>query len=95
MRTLTLLRGLDPKRKGIVLLFLREAGLIGVAGIVFKRSIIYLNRADLTPTQLTSAHLSEVNLMGVSLREANLNSSNLIGANLSEADLSGAHFERS
>ncbi|RPJ26948.1 MAG: pentapeptide repeat-containing protein [Chloroflexi bacterium] len=80
IRTLTVLRGLDEKRKGFVLLFLQEAGLIDVEG-----PLIDLRRADLRGADLFGADLSGANLVGTSLDKANLNFTKL-----SDADLSGA-----
>lgn len=90
-RTLTVLRSLDKKRKGFVLRFLYEAGLIS------HKPIINLDRADLKGANLTGAFLSEAFLEGVDLSEAKLNKVSLNkaflgGANLSEADLTEAYL---
>jgi len=103
-RTLAVLRELDAKRKGSVLLFLKDSGLID------REAVIDLCGADLRGVSLTSANLSKTNLSGAdlsganlqgtnlgksflgetNLRDANLRSANLVGADLFEANLSGA-----
>ena len=65
VRTLTALRGLDSPRKGSVLQFLHEAGLICV-----DQPIIPLKGADLSEADLKGVDLSEANLVGVCLRNA-------------------------
>jgi predicted nucleic acid-binding Zn ribbon protein len=86
-RTLTLLRRLDPERKGALLRFLHEAELItGTA-------IIELAGADLSEANLSGSLLNEANLFGANLVEAPLVMANLVGANLFETDLSRANLE--
>ena len=58
-RTLTVLRGLDPRRKGNVILFLSDAKLI---------SILDLSGADLTEARLSLTHLESANLIMANLR---------------------------
>ncbi len=95
--TLTLLRRLDAGRKGIVLQFLYESGLINKnAG----KSMLDLSGADLSGADLSGANLScailsgalfvEADLSEAQLMEANLNVAILSGADLSGANLSGA-----
>jgi uncharacterized protein YjbI with pentapeptide repeats len=86
VRTLTTLPRLDPKRKGSVLLFLAESGLIG------DHPTIDLNRADLSGVQLYKPWLSEANLQETDLSKADLYEAYLLGANLSKADLYEAHL---
>jgi hypothetical protein len=91
MRTLTVLRGLDGKRKGIVVIFLYEAGLL------FVKPVIALVGADLSGADLRGAFLKrvdleEANLIGAHLSRANLWDANLIGADLSGANLSKANL---
>jgi hypothetical protein len=86
-QTLSVLEGLDPDRKRILLLFLYESGLI------YKRRPV----VSLAAAKLSGAKLSEANLSGAYLHEANLHEANLHGANLSGAklfyaDLSGAYL---
>jgi uncharacterized protein YjbI with pentapeptide repeats len=81
-RTLTVLRRLDDKRKGSVVQFLYESGLINK-----DRRILDLSKVDLFMADLRTAKLSEANLHGVYLAKANL-----INAFLVKADLSGAYL---
>ncbi len=95
IRTLTVLRTLDGKRKGLVLRFLYDAGLI-----IRGPNIVELRGADLQEVDLMGAGLSGAvlvrsDLRKARLREANLNHvilrrADLRGADLSEADLSAA-----
>ena len=87
VRTLTVLPRLDPIRKGSVLQFLEESGLIDSGN-----PIIDLNRADLSRVQLYKPWLNEVDLHETNLSEADLYEADLLGANLSKADLYGAHL---
>ncbi len=97
--TLTVLPRLDGRRKGRVLQFLYESGLI-----IKGQSIIDLKGADLKDADLLGAKLSGADLSGVFLREANLFQANLNGANLIltaltaailfKADLSAANLEK-
>jgi len=88
VRTLTVLSRLDGRRKGIVVQFLHESGLI------YKDiKIIDLSQADLTGASLFSAYLQEAslsraNLHGADLSDANLHGADLTGAYLRAADLS-------
>lgn len=91
VRTLTVLRMLDPERKGSVLQFLYEAELIHT-----DRCAIDLRGADLSHAKLNKINvdtflgpysLSNINLHGANLRHANLNGAILWNADLSEADL--------
>ena len=88
-RTLTVLPRLDGVRKGSVLQFLSEAGLIAQ-----DSPVIALGGAD-----LSGANLSGANLSGIWLREADLSRAHLVGtllphADLSRANLSGADLRR-
>jgi hypothetical protein len=99
MRTLTVLRQLDPLRKAIVLNFLWDARLIRqrmqrLDPLIDLRGA-NLSNANLRGTDLRGSMLREVNLRGADLRDANLSradlsSANLRGANLYGADLSDA-----
>lgn len=80
-RTLTVLHGLDPNRKGSVLRFLSESGL---------NSIIDLREADLVEAELSRANLAGAKLERANLSRADLSRANLKGANLRGADLSEA-----
>jgi uncharacterized protein YjbI with pentapeptide repeats len=87
VRTLTVLRRLDAERKGSVLLFLYESGLIEK-----DKHIIDLSGADLRYADLRYANLIGANLSGAILSEANLNGAKLNGINLSVANLNRAYL---
>ncbi len=94
-RTLTILRGLDGKRKGSVLLFLKDSGLIERGEAVIDLCEADLHGALLVNANLYRVNLSDANLSGADLRGANLSKSylgdsDLRGANLSGANLNGA-----
>ena len=104
VRTLTVLPRLDNERKGSVLQFLAESGLIDK-----RRSIIDLDGADLSGANLSrvvlgganlsranlsGANLSKVLLLGADLSGATLQSADLSRANLLGADLSGADLDK-
>jgi uncharacterized protein YjbI with pentapeptide repeats len=101
-QTLSVLEGLDPDRKRLLLLFLYESGLISE-----RNPVVSLVSADLSGADLREADLSEeaalskeaalsgtnVRLSGLSglrLSGTNLRGTDLRGANLSGTDLSGA-----
>ena len=91
IRTLTVVRGLDSKRKGSVLLFLKDSELID------REAVIDLSGADLSGASVAFAslnrvNLSEANLSGANLSGTNLNKSYLGGTNLSGANLSSANL---
>jgi Pentapeptide repeats (8 copies) len=96
-RTLTVLTRLDGGRKGSVVRFLHESGLIAKDRLVFK-----LRGTDLSGADLYSADLHLVDLSGACLYGANMRLANLSGAylysadlrlaNLSGADLNGAYL---
>lgn len=95
-RTLAVLRRLDGARKGQVLQFLYDSGL------VTNKPVIQLKRADLADAQLRGARLCssslwQADLSRADLANANLNSAdlwlaNLAGARLYGAKLRGAHL---
>ena len=90
-RTLTALKGLDPERKGYLLVFLHEANLIGFEDLHGKIDdpIILLSGDD-----LTGANLSGADLTGADLSEATLTGADLSGAILFQANLSGDDLSR-
>jgi len=92
IRTLTVLRGLDEKRKGMVLLFLQESGLISSVPIINLKGANLLGTDVLGDVirvaDLRGAHLIETNLV-----KAKLNWADLSGADLTRADLTGAALE--
>ena len=100
-RTLGVLDVLDPDRKRIVLLFLRETSLLSS----YEDTIVDLSGADLTDAYLRGARMVNTNLgvqgfltphdertdlSGADLSGAILLGANLKGANLEGADLKGA-----
>ncbi len=92
VRTLTILRGLDPIRKASVIQFLHESGLIDK-----DKCIISLREADLHGADLRGAYIYEAILNHADLREADLRGAylreaDLVRAKLSGAKLSGASF---
>jgi uncharacterized protein YjbI with pentapeptide repeats len=84
-RTLTILRGLDTRRKGLVIIFLKEAGLINAT-----KPIVTLHNADLTGVDLKSADLTGINLNGANLERANLMEAFLTDAYLQDVNLQSA-----
>ena len=86
-RTHTVLRLLDGRRKGMVVLFLRDAGLIDRAD-----AVIDLCGADLRGARLVSASLKRVNLAEADLSNADLHDANLSKSYLSATNLSGANL---
>ncbi len=86
-RTLTVFRGLNGERKGILLRFLYDSKLVSN-----ESPIISLREADLRKADLHEANLRAANLRETDLSEANLSGANLSGANLSEANLSEANL---
>jgi hypothetical protein len=93
VRTLTVLRRLDPGRKADVMYFLMEAELI--QSVEGRGPIIRLGGADLSGTDLSAVQFSVVDkhfykITGASLVGADLRSADLSGANLYRADLRNA-----
>lgn len=80
------------QRKGLIIQFLYESGLIKIDPKV--ASIISLNTADLTFAELYRANLESARLYRANLISANLNFANLNRANLNKAFLSAANLER-
>jgi uncharacterized protein YjbI with pentapeptide repeats len=85
VRTLTVLPRLDAKRKGRVLQFIYEAGLIDKG-----RPIIDLKGANLREADLHQADMYKVDLFRANLIGANLSGANLCQAHMDQADLSSA-----
>jgi uncharacterized protein YjbI with pentapeptide repeats len=86
-RTLTVLPRLDSERKGSVVRFLYESGLI-----TKDRRILDLSKAELSEASLWRATLNGANLNGAWLTQAYLIDADLREANLSEAALYRAHL---
>jgi len=98
-QTLTVLVGLDPDRKRILLQFLYDSGLIKRDKPVVDLSYADLTEANLSRIRLDDASLrfanvSDANLKGASLNRANLYWSDLTEANLGEADLNFANLSQ-
>lgn len=85
-RTLSTLRTLDGTRKGLLLRFLEESGLIK------EKHIVDLANADLSGANLSGVDLRGVYLIKADLRKADLSGANLRDTNLSKANLSGANL---
>ena len=90
-QTLTIVRKLDGARKGTLLRYLHELGLLE------KEPLMDLAGADLSGADLTFGTLSGTNLSGVDLSKANLwmadlRGSTLARSNLSRVDARGANF---
>ncbi len=89
-RTLTVLRGLDGGRKGSLLQFLMESGLIYEENAIVDLTRADLSGADLSGARLREAYLIEADLIGADLTGADLIRADLSEARLIEADLTGA-----
>ena len=106
-RTLTVLRGLDGERKGLLLRFLYESELIGRYNPIMNEKtgelenterIILLEGADLKNAilrgvALQGAFLSMVDFSGADLQDAGLYSANLQFVNFRDANLQGASLQ--
>jgi uncharacterized protein YjbI with pentapeptide repeats len=86
-QTLSVLAGLDPDRKRILLLFLYESGLIYKDKPVVNIAAANLRKANLSNAYLVAAYLGEVHLSNADLSEANLSDAQLPATNLSRANL--------
>jgi uncharacterized protein YjbI with pentapeptide repeats len=108
-RTLTALRQLDSKRKGLLLQFLYKAGLISRVNTIINLESADLSDADLQGLDLHGVNLHKANLQGANLSgallydailtdvtssNANMSGINLNGALLMGAHLSGANLSR-
>src|SRR5207244_6815851 len=100
-RTLSILRELDPVRKGSLIRFLYEYLLILTEGILSDSTITFYDRSELkvpadiitlNEADLSGVELSGAFLMGVNLERANLSNANLSGAFLWEVNLEGANL---
>ena len=90
-RTLTALRGIDGMRKGTIMQFLYEAGLIGyMRGEELVDAVMQIDGLDLSGVGLAGGKLMGADLSGSKLVGAKLAWADLLGADLSGADLSGA-----
>jgi uncharacterized protein YjbI with pentapeptide repeats len=85
VRTLTVLRGIDSNRKGIVLRFLYEAGLIEK-----DKPLVQLSGADFEGVDLQNISLNNTNLRAVNFHNANFTFTDFENANLEEVDFTNA-----
>jgi uncharacterized membrane protein len=83
--TLTALQMVGKNRKGVLLQFLHEAGLI-----TKNKTIIDLRRGDLREADLSGADLREADLSGVDLSGANLSGARLIESKVTAEQLATA-----
>ena len=85
------------QRKGLIMQFLYESGIIEFHPITPLNTADFtfanLKSANLKSANLSSADLSGADLSGADLIDANLESANLIGANLESANLYGANLD--
>jgi hypothetical protein len=86
-QTLSVLEGLDPDRKGILLQFLQESALIHRAKPVVNLAYANLRGANLRGADLSFANLSNADLLGADLSLTFLFFADLRGAELYGADL--------
>jgi uncharacterized protein YjbI with pentapeptide repeats len=91
IRTLTVLRGLDGTRKGLVVKFLHEAGLLSREKAIVNLKGADLSYADLRFAKLQGADLANTNLGFALLSYADLRSASFMSAYMREADLSGVN----
>lgn len=84
-RTKTVLRRIDGTRRGIVVRFVYESGLIYKGKRVFG-----LAEASLRGADLRESWLENIDLEGTDLRDADLSDAHLYGAKLRGANLRGA-----
>jgi uncharacterized protein YjbI with pentapeptide repeats len=89
-RTLAVLRSLDGRRKGHVVQFLYESGLIGPDRVVVNLRGADLRGANLIGANLARANLEHSNIVRAALCGADLSKADLNEADLTEADLTGA-----
>jgi hypothetical protein len=89
-RTLTVLRVLDGLRKRNVLLFLRDAKLIGA---MVKAPVFTLKSADLSYADLRGFNLESVNLEEVNLQHADFRGAKMFETNFKKADLRYANLQ--
>jgi hypothetical protein len=94
VRTLTILSRLDAQRKGIVLKFLHESGLVEKGKCIVDLHGADLSGVNLLEADLRGADLSGVNLLEADLRGADLHEANLSDVNLRRANLSGVNLRR-
>ena len=99
-RTLTAVRDLDGSRKGTLIRYLWEAGLVMTPHPIVDLNLANLNGsifndADLDGAALTKLGLNNAQLRGTQLIHANLSGSALFGSDFAGADLSRADLSGS
>jgi uncharacterized protein YjbI with pentapeptide repeats len=103
-RTLTALRELDGKRKGQLIKFLNESGLIQERywsedkhdlKVKVKKPIIDLEGSDLGGVELSGVSFFGTSFRGVNFRNANLKDTKFTFANLAKSNLNGANLNKS
>lgn len=93
VRTLTVLSELDGRRKGNLVQFLYESGLISEKEkFVELECVIDLEGADLSEASLSHTILEKIIFRRTNLSKSDLHICDLSGANLFEADLHGANL---
>ena len=92
IQTLTVLRRLDGLRKGSVLQFLHESGLIDKGKRIIDLRGAHLDGANLNGADLRAADLRAACLYEAELILADLRGADLRRANLEHADLAGAYL---
>jgi hypothetical protein len=93
-RTKTVLRRIDGARRGIVVRFVYESGLIYKGQRVFDLAEANLRGADLRESWLECIDLEGTDLSSADLRGAHLRGANLRGAHLRGAKLRGADLTK-
>lgn len=102
-RTLDTLQSINGRRKGLLVRFLYEGGLINKPPLVVMKGADLvgadlasedLQNADLSRSNLVDAVLNEAKLQGINLKEADLTEAILTDATLRSADLSKTDFTR-
>ncbi len=88
-RTDTAVRNLDGSRRGVLIRYLWDAGLIRG-----KSPVVYLHKADLDGAVFKNAYLYDANLGTDFLAGADFYGADIHGAILSWADLSGANLTK-
>ncbi len=95
VRTLTVLSGLDGRRKGSLVQFLNESGLINQREkYIEKDCVIDLDGADLSKAKLSDTIFEKMIFRHSNLSEADLRECLLTDANLGQADLHNADLRK-
>ena len=95
-RTLTILVRLNGRRKGYVLRFLTELGLLGTEdkAPLIDLSGAYLHDVDLSEFNLPKTSFAYVSLAGAHLKRANMKDATFTNADLTGSKLMGARLDR-